>query len=416
MNSDKPYICGVDMVSPLGVDPDEQWNNAWAGQSGIGPLTRFPLRDGFPVTISGEVPDFDLSPYPFLRPRCMAHWSSPIFKHGLLVAYRALKKAGIEITPEIANRTAVTFSTAIGGLDAVVEADRKMEATGKLPHPFVNPNSCVNMAAGKVSILTGATGPTATTVTACATGNTSVIIGSLFIRNNSADVAICGAVDFPLVEPIVAGFAAMKGAYTTKKSAEPEPPEHASRPFSMGRRGFVVSEGAACIVLASERFVKTWGLKPSFQVAGWATNSDAHHYVAPNLDTVTACMKEAVADASITPDDIHSINAHAASTKIGDQVEAEAIKKVFRGRIPPITANKSLIGHAMGASSAIETVLAVEGMQRDSLLPTINHNPDPALDLESVVSEPIRLEQEHVLHNAFGFGGCNACLVLRRLR
>jgi 3-oxoacyl-[acyl-carrier-protein] synthase II len=208
----KTVILGYDAVSSLGTDLETQWQRAVAGDCGIGPLTRFPLIGNFPVRVAGQVAEIDFSPYPFLQPREMAHWTSPIFKHALLVVHRALVRSGIEITKALAPRVAVTFSSAVGGMDAVLNADRLMIAENKLPHPFTNPNSCINMVGGKVSILTGATGPICSTITACATGISSLIIGEMMLQRGMADVVIGGAVDFPLVEPIVAGFATMNGA------------------------------------------------------------------------------------------------------------------------------------------------------------------------------------------------------------
>ena len=415
MNDTRPVIVGYDLVSPLGTELEAQWGRAATGKSGVGPLTRFPLREGFPVRIAGQVPPFDAAPYPFLKPRELAHWSSPLFSHALLVVHRALKRAGVEITPEIAPRVAVTFSSAIGGLDALIAADRSLVGTGKLPLPFMNPNSCINMVGGKVSILTGATGPIASIVTACATGSSSLILGAMFIAQGMADVAICGAVDFPLIEPIVAGFATMNGAYRPKEGEASVPPEAASCPFSPARRGFVVSEGAGCLVIASKAFARAHGLSFSAELAGWAMSADAFHVVAPNLVTVTRCMADAIRHAGIAPEAIASVSAHAASTKVGDQVEADALKAVFGDKIPPLSANKSLMGHAMGATSAIESILALEGMRRGVLLPTINHHPDPAIPLDCCAEGARRLDQEYVLKNAFGFGGCNACLVFRRI-
>lgn len=415
MISSRPVILGYDCVSPLGTELDEQWRRAAAGESGVSGLTRFPLREGFPVRIAGEVAEIDIGPYPFLRPRELAHWTSPVFKHGLLVVLRALGRAGIEVTKEIAPRVAVTFSTAIGGLDALIDADRALVATGKLPPPFMNPNSCINMVGGKVAIATGATGPISSIVTACATGSSSLILGAMFIDQGMADVAICGAVDFPLVEPIVAGFATMNGAYRPKEGEEPLPPHAASSPFSISRRGFVVSEGAGCIVLASRAFAAAHGLSCGIELAGWGMTADAHHVVAPNPVTVKRCMEEAIRHAGIDPAGIDAVNAHAASTKVGDRVEADVLREVFAGRVPPVSAGKSQLGHAMGASSAIESILAMEGMRRGVILPTINHRPDPEIPLDCVPEGARVLDQEYVLKNAFGFGGCNACLVFRRL-
>lgn len=416
MGRKRPVILGYDAVSPLGTDMETQMEGALSGKSGIGHLTRFPLADGFPVKIAGQVADIDMKAYPFLASRDMALWTSPIFRHALLVVHRALKKSGIEITPALAPRVAITFSSAIGGLDAVVRADRLWVADRKLPHPFTNPNSCINMVGGKVSIMTGATGPITSTITACATGSTSMIIGAMFIEAGLADVAICGAVDFPLIETILGGFATMNGSYRPKEGQAEEPPEKASRPFSSNRRGFVVSEGAGCIILASEAFAGAHGLSPKLAMAGWAMTSDAHHFVAPNPETVKRCIGESITHAGLQPSDVAAVNAHGTSTKIGDKIEADALAAIFGKRIPPVSANKSQIGHAMGASSAIEIILAMEGMLHDTLLPTINYLPDPEMTMDCVAEGARAQVQEYVLKNAFGFGGCNACIVLHRIQ
>ncbi len=410
-----PVILGYDAVSALGTDLAGQWERACAGESGIGPLTRFALRENFPVTIAGQVPDIDLAPYPYLTSRDLALFTSPIFKYGLLTVHRALEKAGIAITPELAPRVGITFSSAVGGLDAVLNADRLLQDKGKLPHPFTNPNSCINMVGGKVSIMTGATGPIMATITACATGATSMIAGAMMLTQGTADVVICGAVDFALVEPIVAGFATMNGTFHPRPGAEHEAPEKASRPFSQNRRGFVVAEGAGAVIISSKAFAASHGLEPKIEMAGWSMTSDAHHFVAPNFETVKRCMSQSIAHAGLAPADIAAVNAHGTSTKAGDKVEADALADVFKGCVPPVSANKSQTGHAMGASSAIETIFAMEGMLQGTLLPTINYNPDPEIEIDCVPEGTRSLEQEHVLKNAFGFGGCNSCIVLRRL-
>jgi 3-oxoacyl-[acyl-carrier-protein] synthase II len=415
MHNKRPVILGYDAVSPLGVEMEEQWERAARGESGIGALTRFPLADGFPVRIAGQAAEINTREYPFLATREMAMWTSPIFRYSLLAVHRAIKKSGIEITKALAPRVAVTFSSAVGGLDAVIRADRLWVADGKLPHPFTNANSCVNMVGGKVSIMTGATGPITSTITACATGASSLIVGAMFLELDMADVAICGAVDFPLVETILGGFATMNGAFKQKEGREEEPPEKASRPFSINRRGFVVSEGAGCIILARREFAEAQGLSPKLEMKGWAMTSDAHHFVAPNLDTVKRCIAESINHACLHPEDIDAVNAHGTSTRIGDRLEGDALCDVFGGRVPPVSANKSQLGHAMGASSAIELIFAMEGMAREALLPTINYKSDPEIALDCVSEGARTLAQEFVLKNAFGFGGCNACIVLRRL-
>jgi 3-oxoacyl-[acyl-carrier-protein] synthase II len=416
MTSEPTVIIGYDAVSPLGVDLEKQWQNAVDGISGIGPLTRFELSDDFPVRIAGQVDSIDHLDYPFLKPRQQTRWPSPIFKYAQLTVARALTTSGLEITPQLAPRVAITYSSAVGGLDAVLSADRRMIRENKLPAPFINPNACINMVGGVVSILTGATGPISATITACATGVTSMIVGAMLIEQGRADVAVCGAVDFALVEPIVAGFATMGGAFVPKEQTPEAPPQAASRPFSVNRRGFVISEGAGCILLASQKFARSNGFEPHAQIAGWSMTSDAHHYVAPNYDTVRRCIIESIDDAGISPQQIDAVNAHATSTRVGDQVEFDALSDIFGDKIPPVSANKSLFGHAMGASSAIESIFAIKGLETGQLPPTINYMPDPALPVDCVSEGARKLDQQYVLKNAFGFGGCNSCIVFKKGR
>jgi len=416
MQSRTAVVIGYDAVSPLGTDLGSQWDRAARGESGIGFITRFPVSEDFPLKIAGQVEEIDNLPYPFLEPRERASWRSPVFRYAMLTAQRALEKTGIEITPDLAPRVAITYSSAIGGLDAVLGADRLMVSDGKLPHPFTNPNSCINMVGGKISMLTGASGPITATITACATGLTSMIVGSMLLDQNRADIVICGAVDFALVEPIAAGFATMNGTYHPKEGQDEEPPEKASRPFSIHRRGFVLSEGAGAVIIAAKEFADANGLNYDVEMAGWGMTSDAHHFVAPNLETVKRCISESIAHAGISPQDIDAVNAHAASTRVGDKVEFDALNAVFKGDMPPVTANKSFMGHAMGASSAIESIFAIKGMQEEVLLPTINYRLDPEMELDCVSEGARTLRQEYVLKNAFGFGGCNSCVVFHKVK
>jgi len=412
----KAVVVGYDAVSALGTDLKTQWNRALKGESGVKALTRFPVKENFPVHIAGQVDDIDTSPYSFLSPRALALWPSPIFKYAMLVAHRALQASRIEITPSLGPRIAVTFSSAIGGQDSLLNADRRMVSRDKLPPPYANPNSCINMVGGKISILTGATGPMTTTVTACATGVTSMIIGAMFLEQDMADVVICGAVDFPLVEPIVAGFATMNCTYRPKQGPTDGLPSRASCPFSVDRRGFVISEGAGAIIIVTEEFARTHGLNYQIEIAGWSMTSDAYHFVAPNFETVRRCIAESIENAGIRPSDIDAVNAHAASTKIGDKVEYDALKAVFGKDMVPVSANKSMIGHAMGASSAIESIFLIEGMLNGVLLPTINYIPDPEIELDCIPEGTRSLHQEYILKNAFGFGGCNSCIVFHRIK
>jgi 3-oxoacyl-[acyl-carrier-protein] synthase II len=206
----------------------------------------------------------------------------------------------------------------------------------------------------------------------------------------------------------------MNGVFNPRPGEE-EQPERASRPFSIDRRGFVISEGAGAIILASREFAAAHGLGFSIELAGWGMTCDAHHFVVPYVDTIRQCMVDALQDAGLQPADIAAVNAHATSTRVGDQVEYDALREVFAGALPPVSANKSQIGHAMGASSAIETIFALRGMEEGVVLPTINHRPDPQMAIDCVAEGTRAVVQEHVLKNAFGFGGCNACAVFRRI-
>jgi 3-oxoacyl-[acyl-carrier-protein] synthase II len=400
----------------LGCELDAQWEAFAAGKSGVDWIRRFEVTERFPVRVSGEVPKIDFSQHAFWNERDEANWFSPVIFHSMRVAKRALGHAGMIVTEENASRVATTFSSAIGGLDAMIAAETKLRE-GLTPHPFTNPNGCLNLVAGKVSILTGAKGPIFSPVAACATGSASVASAAMLLETGRADAVIAGACDFPVLPSLVASFASMNGAFASRKEDDRAfaDPTQASRPFSKDRKGFVVSEGAAALVVTTRGYAEAHGLKVRAVIEGIGMTSDAKHYVAPSLPTVVACIREALASAGVAPEEIGAINAHAASTGVGDATEVKALTAIFGdGFEQPVSANKSQIGHTMGASSAIELILAIEGMRRGVLLPTINHLPDPELSLD-VVAEGARVfAHDRVLSNSFGFGGCNVCLVARR--
>jgi 3-oxoacyl-[acyl-carrier-protein] synthase II len=407
-------IVGYDMVTPLGAELGAQWEAFAAGRSGVGLVTRFEHGDDFPVRVAGQVPEVDFSKRAFWNERDAANWFSPVIFHSMLVAERALEHAHLAIDGANADRVAVTFSSAIGGLDAMIEAEAKVQA-GLTPHPFTNPNGCLNLVAGKVSILTGARGPIFSPVAACATGSASVATAAMLLESGRADVVIAGACDFPVIRSLVASFASMNGAFQSRKPDDRAfgDPTRVSRPFSRDRKGFVVSEGAAALIVTTRAHSDRLGLEVRAVVEGMGMTSDANHYVAPHLPTVVSCMRAALEDAALTPDHIDAVNAHAASTSIGDATEVKAIDEVFgaRRRIP-VSANKSQIGHTMGASSAVELILAIEGMRHGVLLPTINYEPDPKVAVDAVGEGARAMEHRHVLSNSFGFGGCNVCMVV----
>ena len=409
-------ICGYDMVTPLGDELGAQWDAFAAARSGVDWITRFELTEEYPVRVAGQVPAVDFSRFSFWNERDAANWFSPVIFHSMLVAQRALSHAGLAIGDGNAARVAVTFSSAIGGLDAMIGAETKLRE-GLTPHPFTNPNGCLNLVAGKVSILTGAKGPIFSPVAACATGSASVACAAMLLETGRADAVIAGACDFPVLRSLVASFASMNGAFSSRKPDDRafEDPTKVSRPFSMDRKGFVVSEGAAALVVTTRGYADACGLPIRAAVEGFGMTSDARHYVAPNFPTIVACIEQALAAAAVEPSEISAVNAHAASTGVGDATEVKPLRAVFgEGFRQPISANKSQIGHTMGASSAIELILAIEGMRRGVLLPTINHLPDPELAADVVPDEARAFPHDRVLSNSFGFGGCNVCLVVRR--
>jgi len=410
-------IVGYDMVTPLGERLDEQWEAFAAGRSGVDWIGRFEIpSDDYPVRVSGEVPKVDFSKERFWSERDEANWFSPVIFHSVLVAERALAHAGLAIGEGNAARIGITFSTAVGGLDAMILAENKLRE-GRTPHPFTCPNGCVNLVGGKVSIGTGAKGPIFSPVAACATGAASVACAAMLLQSGRADAVIAGACDFPVLPSLLASFASMNGAFQSRKPDDRshDDPTLTSRPFSKDRKGFVVSEGAVALIVTTRARAEELGLPVRAVIEGFGMTSDAKHYVAPNLPTIVACIEEALADAAVEPSAIDAINAHAASTSVGDATEVKALGQVFGAdhRLP-VTANKSQIGHTMGASSGIEAVLAIEGLRHGVLLPTINFEPDPALALDPVAEGARPFEHRRVLSNSFGFGGCNVCLVIGR--
>jgi 3-oxoacyl-[acyl-carrier-protein] synthase II len=409
-------ISGYDMVTPLGDELGAQWDAFAAARSGVDWIGRFELTDDYPVRVAGQVPAVDFSRYAFWNERDAANWFSPVIFHSMLVAERALAHAGLHVTDDNAARVAVTFSSAIGGLDAMIGAESKVRE-GLTPHPFTNPNGCLNLVGGKVSILTGAKGPIFSPVAACATGSASVACAAMLLETGRADAVIAGACDFPVLRSLVASFASMNGAFSSRKPDDRafEDATKVSRPFSKDRKGFVVSEGAAALVVTTRGYADAHGLPIRAVVEGFGMTSDAKHFVAPSLPTIVACIEQAFASAGVAPQEIAAVNAHAASTGVGDATEVKALRAVLGdGFRQPMSANKSQIGHTMGASSAIELILAIEGMRHGVLLPTINHLPDPELAADVVPDAARPFPHERVLSNSFGFGGCNVCVVVRR--
>ncbi|MDH5680273.1 MAG: beta-ketoacyl-[acyl-carrier-protein] synthase family protein [Spirochaetota bacterium] len=414
---DKIVVSAYEMITPLGKSAEESYLNIVEGHSGVKSISRFDTTD-IDVHYAGQVSDIDFLEYDIFTARELKNWFSPVISHSLLVAHKAIQKSGLEITEQNSPRIAVTFSSAIGGLDAILLADQQFNAFKTTPHPFTNVNVCLNLIAGKISMFFKTQGAIFAPVAACATGNVSVTTGAMLIRQNLADVVICGAVDFPLVKSIVVSFSAMNGAFNSARETDRahQAPDKVSRPFSQDRKGFVISEGAACLVLTSKEYARKHNMPIEAEIKGMAMNSDGYHYVFPKTETTAQCVKNAIHNAQINTGDIDHVNAHAASTKIGDANEIEALKSVFGSDFHqlPLCANKSQIGHTMGASSAIELILSILALKNGVIYPTLNYIPDPDFLLENVFTETQEKKLTHVINNSFGFGGTNCCIVLGR--
>jgi len=263
----------------------------------------------------------------------------------------------------------------------------------------------------------GFTGPIFSPQGACASGNYAIGIGARMIRDGDCDFVLAGGVDTSLIPEIVQGFSNMLATIKIgPKDRAYEDPTQASRPFSVDRKGFVLSEGAGVLVLAAEDMLKTYGLNAKAEVMGVGWTSDAYHFTLPRPETIVVAIREAIEDAGLQPQDVDYVNAHATSTPKGDTTEVECLRNVFGKHIVniPVSSNKSQLGHTLGGSAAIEAALSIEGMQQGIILPTVNHIPDPEFsDIDVVPNEARKQQHEFVLSNSFGFGGTNCCIVFK---
>jgi 3-oxoacyl-[acyl-carrier-protein] synthase II len=411
-------VLGYWVSTPLGHGLAATWERAARGESGIRRLTRADIGD-FPCHAVGEIPDYDPLAYDFVDEKEVKNWNAKFVVGTMIACHEAVRDAGIDFSDGLAERAGCLIGSALNGLDAYGIAVHGVENGGPTKvSPFLLPNVCANLPAGKASMLLGFKGPIFSPGGACASGNHCLGIGARMIQAGHAEVMLAGGVEFPLLPPIIYGFGNMNATIRCEDDRCEADPGQASRPFSIDRRGFALSEGVGVLVIASLDFARAHGLSPRAEILGIGMSSDAHHYTRPNKATILSGMREAIDDAGLSPADIQAVNAHAASTKVGDRTEIECLREVFGDRLPrvPVSANKSMLGHSLGATAAIEAVLAIEGMRRGVLLPTINHLPDPEFAGVDVVPNAAR-ERAHeiVLSNAFGFGGTNGCVVLRGL-
>ena len=412
----KVFVVGYGAATALGSTFASTWEGCVAGRAGLRKITRCQVATRSNVV--GEIPDWDPARLDYVTRKEAALWDAAYVFLTMEVCRQALADAGLAITDQTGPRTACLIGSALNGTDAYRIAMDNYVNRGPLKvSPYLLPNLCANLPAGKAGMLLGFTGPVFSPQGACASGNHAIALGARMIRDGDCDFALAGGVETCLVPEIIQGFANMLATIKVgEKDRAAADPSQASRPFSIDRRGFVLAEGAGVVVLAAEEAVRALGLTAKAEVAGIGWNSDAHHFTRPNLKTIVRAIHDAIADAEISPRDIGAINAHGTSTPTGDSVEVDSLRAIFGQALPaiPVSANKSQLGHSLGASAAIEAALAIEAMGKGIVLPTVNHLPDPAFsDLDVVPNQVRRHPHEFVLSNSFGFGGTNCCIVFR---
>ena len=412
-NYRRAVITGVGATTPLGTGLEKLWQGLLAGRSGIRKIQQFDASD-MPCQIAGEIPDFVPTDFiPAKEARRMSR-SSLI---ALAAIQMAVEDSGLEEPLAEHERIGVTLGTAVGGLERSVEGARALREDGvSKVNPFTIPSSIANMSAFHIAERYGALGPSMCLVTACATGTQIVGEAAQTIRSGRADIVLAAGTEAMIQGFAVAGFSAMRALPTNYN----DDPERASRPFDAKREGFVFSEGAAGLVIESLDGARKRGAHIYAEIAGHANSSDAFHMVKPDPTGAGALrtMRWALEDAQISPDEVGYINAHGTSTPANDRIETLAIKTLFGESAYgiPISSTKSMIGHPMGASGAIEAIVCVLTIDRGVIHPTINlENPDPDCDLDYVPHEAREADVRVALSNSFGLGGQNACLILKKV-
>ncbi|MBI2856010.1 MAG: beta-ketoacyl-ACP synthase II [Chloroflexi bacterium] len=404
-------VTGMGALTPLGNSVEEFWAGLVAGRSGIGPMT---LCDpsGYPCRISGEVRGFD--PGQFINPR-EARRMARFSQLALAAAHMAVEDAHLNLESLDGERLGVVLGNGVGSLPTTQEICTDMLSKGGMKiNPFFIPMILPNMAAANIARAFGAKGYNNTVITACAASTQSIGEAAEAIRRGVADVVITGGTEASISELGLSGFCILKALSTRN-----EEPEKASRPFDVDRDGFVPAEGAAILIVESLEHALDRGANILAEVIGYGASSDAFHPVQPDEtgDGASRAMRWTMANAGIGPDEVDYINAHGTSTPLNDAVETMAIKKVFGDRAykVPISSTKSMIGHVLGGSGAMEAVASIMTILDGVIHPTINlENPDPACDLDYVPNVARQQRVDTVLSNSFGFGGQNACLLLRR--
>lgn len=411
MKKRRVVVTGMGMVSPLGLNVKSSWEALLQGKSGVGYITHFDAKD-YPVRIAAEVKGFD--PANYIEPKEIKKMDR--FIHFAIAATEmAIQDSGLKINSHNSERIGIVIGSGMGGLPTIEYYHKILLEKGwKRVSPFFIPMVIINLAAGQISIRYGIKGPNLAVTTACATGNHSIGEAFRMIQYGDADVMITGGAEAVITPMAVAGFSIMRALSTRN-----DEPEKASRPFDIDRDGFVMGEGSGIIILEELEHALKRGAKIYAELVGYGMSSDAYHITAPAPEGEggARCMKAAINDAGINPEEIDYINAHGTSTKQGDELETQAIKKVFGEHAYKlcVSSTKSMTGHLLGAAGGVEAIFTVLSIYENVVPPTINlDNPDPECDLDYVPYKPKKKEIRYAMTNSFGFGGTNASLLFKK--
>ncbi|HNQ03757.1 MAG TPA: beta-ketoacyl-ACP synthase II [Thiobacillaceae bacterium] len=411
MSKRRVVVTGLGLISPVGNALDEAWANLLAGRSGITRISRFDASL-FASQVAGEVKDFDVTQYLSAKD---ARRMDVFIHYGLAAGTQALRDSGLEVTDTNRERIGVNIGSGIGGLPMIEDTHTTYLEVGspRKISPFFIPGTIINMISGNLSILFGLKGPNLSVVTACTTGLHAIGVSARTIAYGDADVMVCGGAEATVCPLAVGGFSAAKAL-----SSRNDDPATASRPWDMGRDGFVLGEGAGVLVLEAYEHAKARGARIYAELAGFGMSGDAYHMTAPDTDGPRRSMLNALKDAGINPDQVQYVNAHGTSTPLGDKNETDAIKLAFGDAAYRLVVNstKSMTGHLLGGAGGLESVFTVLAVHHQVSPPTINiFEQDPACDLDYCANQARPMRIDHALKNNFGFGGTNGSLLFRRI-
>ncbi len=404
-------VTGLGVISPVGNTVSEAWENIVAGKSGIGRITRFDPTS-LAAQVAGEVKNFDPSLYISAKD---ARRMDLFIQYGLCAGMQAFKDAGIVVTEENAEHIGVNIGSGIGGLQYIEHThDDYLAGGARKISPFFIPGTISNMISGNLSIMLGLKGPNIGVVTACTTGLHAIGLSARMIEYGDAKVMVCGGAEAAITPLSIGGFSAARALSTRN-----DDPATASRPWDLGRDGFVMGEGAGVLVLEEYEHAKARGAKIYAELVGFGMSGDAYHMTAPDTDGPRRSMVNALKNAGIHADQLDYLNAHGTSTPLGDKNETEAIKLALgleQAKKVVISSTKSMTGHLLGGAGGLESIVTVLALHHQVVPPTINlFEQDPECDLDYCPNTARQMKLEFAMKNNFGFGGTNGTLVFKRV-